>query len=312
VIWWGSPNPIYPGGFGSPLVKLGANGDVRLGKLHALVNGREWPGSQGIEAIAASAAEMKRKSAEGEAESDAKFKEFTDFAAKNGVPIEYVAYAKAGYAAWKAAGGLLNSLFGSDGDSEENQKRAENAFTTALGSGYPVPWKVFQLAVSATASTIADLIEHYTKSAQALPANQQEGVRHWWLRFMANIKNPMVARAYASPYLSAWGEITDGLVMLVALPYAIDAGVDPLPLAVRLWHEVAPGANQVQSLALLAIRARELTTGGTILYKPPESQTSVVAPVVIGGSSALAGFFIAGPLGAVIGGGLGWLLGRRL
>lgn len=57
--------------------------------------------------------------------------------------------------------------------------------------------------------------------------------------------------------------------------------------------------------------AAEFKPSPTIVKPGLASSSSVAAPVVISGGAALAGFMVAGPAGALIGGGLGWLLGSK-
>jgi hypothetical protein len=89
---------------------------------------------------------------------------------------------------------------------------------------------------------------------------------------------------------------------------ALAAGASVLDIANAFGgHEAAVWMDS--TLTNNATPKSEIILNRTTTKEEPSS--SVVAPLVVSGGGAVTGFMLAGPAGALIGGGLGWLLGSK-
>lgn len=238
----------------APLLPLGNTSGARMGKLLTYVRSKTWGHPPDLSIVQQMATELRAAAKASEAETDAAFKKFMDAAARF-VPAEYVAYAAAGYNAWKAIGGVL---FGKPADSDDEIAALGAAIRQCLGEGFPTPWQAFR-NIGASARGLTTGINTWIGQCRALSDDKRTALRQWWTAWMFYSKDPAFEQLYGSPLMSMFGNATDGTVILGCAPYCANDDAYLLDIASKVWTTTAPGATGPESLAIVALEAQRMT-----------------------------------------------------
>jgi len=225
----------------------------------------------------------------------------------------------------------------------QNMDLMVGCFSDTLIAALPPAWQTPGLPIiiggdNASDQYIKDVVCHNLFKFQNMPLEDRDVVTQWWALYLAQANDPEIATTFSVLWNSS-AFADDTQVVLVAMVIAKMAGLPWRPFAEQLWEKskgwrgrpdllrmwsgdtivgLTAGSTPInasnvqwQVLASDAFKLAGIAPGDTAVSNGKSSVTSVVVPVVLGGGSAVAGFMLGGPIGAVIGGGLGWFLGSK-